>query len=633
MFVVRRSEHNPIIMPRTEYYWETYSTFNWCPAEKDGKIYALYRAMSHPELLGGHKIGMSTIGCATSTDREHYGDRKQLIVPEQPWEKFGCEDPRVTEIDGTFYIFYTALSTFPFSAEGIKVAVAKTRDFEKIDERHLVTPFNAKAMALFPKKINGKFVVMLSVNTDRPPSSTAFAFFDKEEDMWSETYWNKWYEKLDENVIDLKRSKNDHVEVGAPPIWTDDGWLIVYSYIQNYFSNDKVFGIETVLLDHDDPRKVIGRNSGAIMVPESLYEQKGNVPNVVFPTGALVNGDNLEIYYGSADTTCCMASVNLENLLTNINPEKANKVVRRCSNNPIITPNEKNDWESKYTFNPAAIDLDGKVHILYRAMGKDDTSTIGYASSKDGLSVDERLSTPIYVPREDFEIKKKAGYSGCEDPRLIQVDNRILMFYTAFNGIDAPRVAVTDINVEDFINKKWNWSVPHVITPPGIMDKDTIVLPEKVKDKYMLIHRISDVICMDLLDSLDFSQVKVSKCIQLLKPRHGMWDSSKVGVAAPAIKTDKGWILIYHGVSNTPTYRVGAVLLDKDDPSIVLSRTTVPILEPVEEYEKVGLVNNVVFPCGAIERDGVIYIYYGGADKVVAVATIKTEKLIDILVN
>lgn len=103
-----------------------------------------------------------------------------------------------------------------------------------------------------------------------------------------------------------------------------------------------------------------------------------------------------------------------------------------------------------------------------------------------------------------------------------------------------------------------------------------------------------------------------------------MWDSLKVGISAPPIKTKYGWLLIYHGVSKShSTYRIGAVLLDLDDPAIVLARTTDSIFEPEETYEKIGVVNNVVFPCGATEKDGLVYIYYGGADTVVGVATME----------
>jgi predicted GH43/DUF377 family glycosyl hydrolase len=114
-------------------------------------------------------------------------------------------------------------------------------------------------------------------------------------------------------------------------------------------------------------------------------------------------------------------------------------------------------------------------------------------------------------------------------------------------------------------------------------------------------------------------------------PRPGCWDSVKIGIAAPPIKTDKGWLLIYHGVSKTATYRLGAVLLDLENPSIVISRTTDTILEPLEPYEKVGVVHNAVFSCGIVQRADTLLIYYGGADTVMAVAKVSMKKLLKIL--
>jgi beta-1,2-mannobiose phosphorylase / 1,2-beta-oligomannan phosphorylase len=110
-----------------------------------------------------------------------------------------------------------------------------------------------------------------------------------------------------------------------------------------------------------------------------------------------------------------------------------------------------------------------------------------------------------------------------------------------------------------------------------------------------------------------------------------MWDSRKVGLSTPPIKTKAGWLMLYHGVSDHGTYRVGAVLLKLDDPQSVLARTTDHIFEPVEEYEKVGIVPNVVFPCGVVLRKGTLYMYYGGADQVVGVATMKLQDLLDAL--
>jgi predicted GH43/DUF377 family glycosyl hydrolase len=240
------------------------------------------------------------------------------------------------------------------------------------------------------------------------------------------------------------------------------------------------------------------------------------------------------------------------------------------------------------------------------------------------------LDSPVYIPRESFELKKIAGgNSGCEDPRLTKIGKNIYMCYTAFDGIGPPRVAVTSITEKNFLLKNWQWEKPVLITPAGFDDKDTCILSEKTKGKYFILHRVGSEICGDYLKSLDFTKETIRKCIRIMGPRINKWDGEKVGISAPPLKTKYGWLLLYHGISkNSHTYRLGATLLDLNDPAIVLSRLSDPIFEPKESYEKVGVVNNVVFPCGMTERDGVLYIYYGGADTVVGVATIELDILL-----
>ncbi|OGI74354.1 hypothetical protein A2W67_02830 [Candidatus Nomurabacteria bacterium RIFCSPLOWO2_02_40_28] len=306
---------------------------------------------------------------------------------------------------------------------------------------------------------------------------------------------------------------------------------------------------------------------------------------------------------------------------------------KRYLKNPIITPKTTHPWEAKATFNPAVLRLGDTTHILYRALSADNTSSIGYAASKDGVNIDERLSEPIYSSRESFESKKVAGAnSGCEDPRLTKIGKTIYMCYTAFDGIGPARVAITSISEKNFLQKNWKWEKPVVITPEGFDDKDTCIFPEKTKGKYFILHRVGDQICGDYFKTLNFKNETVKKCIRIIGPRINSWDSSKVGITAPPIKTKYGWLLLYHGVSKSHnTYRVGAVLLDKNDPALVISRTTDPIFEPREPYEKLGIVNNVVFPCGMALQDDLLYIYYGAADSVVGVATVELNIILKAL--
>ncbi len=639
MYVIKRSEHNPVLMPAGDRYWESFATFNLCPVRHGRIIYGLYRAVSAPDLMQTPKQ-RSVIGVGKSKDGIHFEDRKPFIIPSEEWEKFGCEDPCVTYFEGAYYIFYTALSSYPFSADSIKSALAISRDLKKIDSKHLITPFQSKHMSLFPERVAGKVTVILTSYTDMFSGKICLAQADKIEDFWSESFWINWQSEINKHLIDPRRSPGDYVTTGAPPIKTEYGWLLIYSHIQNYFPSPEklghVFGIEALLLDLQDPRKIIGRTKGPILVPGESYELSGHTPNVVFPTGAILEKEVLRIYYGAADTTACVASVFLADLLSSMCGDDEDKWrFKRAKENPIIIPNPEHLWEAQSTFNPAAILLEGKTHILYRAMSCDNTSSIGYASTENGFDILERLDKPIYIPREDFELKKiNNANSGCEDPRLTQIGENIYMFYTAYDSIGPPRVAVSSINEKDFLLHKWNWSKPFLITPKGFDEKDTCLLPEKFPDGYFILHRVDNQICGDYLKSLDFEIESVKKCIRILGPRTNAWDSLKVGITAPPIKTQKGWLLLYHGVSSSHgIYRVGAALLDLKDPTIVLSRSTDPIFEPVEQYEKIGIVNNVVFPCGMTVQDGILYIYYGGADKVVGVATIELDIILNALLH
>jgi len=632
MFTLTRSEQNPILSPVNEHPWEAAAAFNGCPIIDKKKTLMVYRAMSEPDLLRDPHIQTSVIARAESKDGFLYEKRAVLIQPDREFDLYGCEDPRITKLDDTYYIFYTALGGYPFGADNIKVAVALSNDLKKISEKHLVTPFNAKAMALFPERINGKMAALLTVNTDLKPADICYAEFDAPEDMWSPDYWDAWWKNLDAHKIHIRRLPSDHLELGAPPLRTDKGWLVVYSHIQRYGQSDQVFGIEVVLLDLENPRKVVGRTKGPFMVPETYYELVGQVPHVIFPSGALIRNGMLEVYYGGADTHCAMARIPLANLLKSITDDHKS-LVKRFPGNPIISPRPGFIWEAAGTINPAAIELGGKTHILYRAVAPGNVSTIGYASSKDGFSIDERLDKPAYFPRAPFEMRTDGNTTnyGCEDPRLMEVDGKIYMAYSGYDGV-TPRVAVSSISIPDFLKKKWSaWSNPEAITPPGIANKDAAILPEKINGGYLVFHRVGESICADYVASLDFSKQKVVRCIEIISPRRGMWDGGKVGISSPPVKTKHGWLLLYHGVSWSTTYRVGAVLLDLEDPTVIKARTAVPIFEPEEEYERKGLVPNVVFPCGLVVKNGLAYIYYGAADSVIGVATVKMESLLKML--
>jgi predicted GH43/DUF377 family glycosyl hydrolase len=621
-------------MPDPSSPWQAEAVYNPSVAEYGGRVHLLFRATGVKMNVEGREVEVSSIGHVSGKNGVSFtGARDQLVVPVEPWERFGCEDPRVTEFEGNFYIFYTAVSDF--SENGIKVAVAITKDFKTIDERHLVTPFNAKAMALFPERIGGKIAALITVNTDRPPAKICVAFFDRIEDIWSKDYWDEWYAHSDDHALAIERNNGkDQIEVGSAPLKTKDGWLFFYSYIYNYFSPPPIFGVQAALLDLADPQKIVGEVKRPLITPEEEYEFYGRVPRIVFPSGALIKGANIHLYYGATDTTSCMAVFKKRELLEQL-VFTAKRQLVRSDKNPIIVPIPEHAWESQATFNPAAIIASGKVHILYRAMGNENTSVIGYASSRDGVTIDERLPEPVYVPRAVFESKKMlGGNSGCEDPRVTKIGDTIYMCYTAYDGAEPPRVAFTSILEKDLIAHHWNWTEPILISPPGMDDKDAALFPKKIDGKYLFLHRLGSEIWIDAVDDLEFKNDRFLGGKILMRPRDTAWDSKRIGISAPPISTKYGWLLLYHGISRrTDHYNVRAALLDKKDPSKILYRTHDPLLEPTPLYEREGVVANVVFPCGAVVRGGTLFVYYGGADKVVGVATIDIDLLVEGLVK
>lgn len=306
--------------------------------------------------------------------------------------------------------------------------------------------------------------------------------------------------------------------------------------------------------------------------------------------------------------------------------------------NPLLRPNPEREWESKAVFNPAAISEGGRVHLAYRAIGETDRSVLGYASSRDGFDFEERLDEPMYVPRETFEGSLQAvrhaspgvymsgggGWGGCEDPRLTRIDDRVYLTYVAYDGWNPPRVALSSISLEDFLTRNWNWDRPVLISPPGVVDKNACLFPEKIRGKYVMIHRIFPDILIDYLDDLNFDgRSRWLRGEFRIMPTKTGWDSRKVGAGAPPIKTDHGWLLIYQAVGEADPgrYKIGAMLLDLERPEKVLARSKEPLLEPDEWYENSGWKAGVAYPCGAVVKDGQLVVYYGGADTYVCAAS------------
>jgi len=304
----------------------------------------------------------------------------------------------------------------------------------------------------------------------------------------------------------------------------------------------------------------------------------------------------------------------------------------RYSNNPIISPREDYWWESRQTFNPGAIRLQDKIHILYRAIGDDGISRLGYAVSREGFEIEERLQYPVYQHQgispefTHYSYSSGGSFGGSEDPRLVQVSNEdeIYITYTACdNGL---RVGLNSIKVTDFLDKRWEWASPRLISPPGEIHKNWVIFPEKIKGKYAILHSLTPKISISYLDSLDFKPGTYLPSYHNGGNGFGRekyWDSVIRGIGPPPIKTELGWLLFYHAVDRYEPYKykVGTILVDLEDPRKVIRCSNSPVLEPEAIYEKSGFKPGVVYLTSAIVNDGKLLLYYGASDSYVCMAS------------
>ncbi len=310
--------------------------------------------------------------------------------------------------------------------------------------------------------------------------------------------------------------------------------------------------------------------------------------------------------------------------------DKPSKHLVRYEGNPILEPIKEHHWESKYVLNPGSLRIGEKVYLFYRAVGDDNISHIGLAVT-DGYQVLKRLPEPIFSPLTPEE------KMGCEDPRLIRIEDRIYMLYTAYDG-NIAQIAAASIAVEDLIQERYRAWRRDGLAFKNIWDKDAILFPDRINGKYVIYHRIEPSIWVTYMNQIKFP-IKENHAI-IVGPRPGrMWDSLKIGAGAQPIKTKHGWLLIYHGVDYNYVYSLGVLLVDLENPQKVIYRSPNPVLEPEEDYE-LGLsgawVPNVVFTCGAVgakdkevlEDDDKVLVYYGAADTSIGVATATVAELI-----
>ncbi len=299
--------------------------------------------------------------------------------------------------------------------------------------------------------------------------------------------------------------------------------------------------------------------------------------------------------------------------------------LKRVGEGPIMEPRASVHWEKDTVFNTAAIydtSLDrGPFHLLYRGVahtpGDPNRSSIGYAWSEDGIRF-ERLDEPVLrsnvVPEES---------QGVEDPRVTKIGDTFYMVYTAYDGVRAQIAMATST---DLIH----WKRQGIMVPSSLYgsNKDAALFPVKIGGRYWMLHRPDPDIYIASSEELTRWTGAGTLHLPLMKPEF-TWEAEKIGGGAQPIETEKGWLLVYHGVDRDLWYRLGVALLDLEDLTQVIARQPEPILEPEADWELVGDVNSVVFTCGAVLLGRELWVYYGAADTVIGLARGNIDDFLD----
>jgi len=298
-------------------------------------------------------------------------------------------------------------------------------------------------------------------------------------------------------------------------------------------------------------------------------------------------------------------------------------IVTRHERNPILTRDDV-PYPVETVHNAGAAKHDGRYILLFRSHRRNGRSIIGLAESEDGCRFRVR-SEPFLVPATEGVFAEYEEY-GVEDCRISPVEGSYLLTYSAYSR-HGVRIALA--STDDFRAVK-----RIALISQGDM-RNAVIFPEKFEGRYARLDRPhSHIAPWSIWISYSPDLVYWGDSRLVIRPAKYHWDEQKIGPGAPPIKTDRGWLNIYHGVFSTMSggvYRLGAALHDLQDPSRVIAVADDWIVQPAEPWEISGYVSNVVFTCGAIpEEDGTLKIYWGGADSVLCLGTARIRDLVDL---
>lgn len=332
--MIKVSKGEIILESRPNIEFENGGVLNPACIEKDGITHMFYRAV--------RKRNFSTIGyCQIKDGKIIYRGDAPVLVPEYLYERMGMEDPRITFLEGKYYLFYTA-----YDGLNALIAYATSNDLKSWTKKGLISPqisydeaediFKKSGVSdkytffeeyykyenndkihlwekdsmLFPKKFNGQFALI-----HRILPGIQICYFDDFEQL-TQKFWKEYYKNL--NSFLILDPEFDHetgyIGGGAVPIETEKGWLLIYHSV-NAHKGNKIYRTSVALLDLKNPQKVVGRLPYPLFSPEEIWEKKGEVNDVVFPTGTSIDNDKLSIYYGAADNKIGVRTVSIKSLL------------------------------------------------------------------------------------------------------------------------------------------------------------------------------------------------------------------------------------------------------------------------------------------------------------------------------